>query len=168
MNRKRWWRRWFLLLPLALVCTGCMEGDRFVVNIQRHFATPEEEALIGIAERVCPAREDVLAAADPEERDALDAEAGENCLWWYDYSKVRIPYGITVDAIDYFVERVDKFRQLPSIWPFVFPSAGLDYQAGIEFRDSFTNGDKQYDNIYLVDMTMSYGESLAFLAGTGF
>jgi hypothetical protein len=167
MSRGLAWRGWLLLLPLVPLCTGCMESDRLEVSIQRHFATAEEEALIGIAEGVCPDREDALAAAAAGYRDTLESEAGEDCLWWYDRHCIRIPYAITAGAIDYYVARIDQLRQVPSLCLF-YPSALLDYEARVEFRDSVTNGDKQYENVYLADMTLSYSEMVAWLAGTGF
>jgi len=161
MNRRMRWKAWALLLLTPVVSAGC---NRFVVHVERNFETPEEQSLIVIAEQVCPAREDVLAAATPEDRDALAAEAGEDCLWWYGCC-FRLPYAITADAVVYFTDRVNQLEETSKGWPFA--SAELEYVVEIEYRDTYTNNGYDYINVYIVHMAMNYGERLV-LAGRYF
>ncbi|MCX5758845.1 MAG: hypothetical protein NTU83_10150 [Candidatus Hydrogenedentes bacterium] len=119
--------------------------------------------MIVAAEHACPVREDVLAAAAPEERESLEAEAGDKCLWWYQDSSFKVPYAITSDAIDYLAQQIEEERQSTSMLLLILsPVIGsqLNYQATIEFRNRFTSGTKQFDDVYLVHMVLSYDRGL--------
>jgi len=161
------WAGCLLVLSIAILVSGCMLHPCSSTQIDRQFATPEEETLIAIAEQFCPAREDVLAAARPEERDALGLEAGDGCLWWH-YWSFRIPYAITADAVDYYKQCADSFQQDPSLCQTSFPYADLNYQAGIEFMTVYAHGDTQYDNVYVVQMSLAYCEYYGWLSAEGF
>lgn len=162
------WKQSFLLLSVLLVLPGCPDDADDVnwstATIERTFATPEEAALIDIAEHACPARDTVLAVAALDQRAMLEAEAGDGCLWWYDFfdgedSDWRVPYAITSDAIDYYKSRIDLFVQGGAAAPYAY----LDYSATIAFQSNFTAGEKQYGDVYLVDMSMYYSENRVFL-----
>jgi len=167
LTRGRCRKAWLLFASIALLCNSCRERERFLVSVERHFSTAEEEAFILTAEGICPAREDVLAVADPEDVDALNAEAGGNCLWWY-ICCFKVPYAITTDAIAYFEKRVNTIRQESSPLAIVYPTASLKYEAAIEYKDVFTYDGEQYSDIYVIHMRLYYGEVFGFLSGAFF
>lgn len=163
MKPDRLLRAGILSLALPVLLAGCWNDDlNFESYVSRQFTTPAEEALIDVAERVCPAREDVLAAASPEDREALETEAGDACLWWYDCVGRRVPYAITADAIAYYTNCVEQNRRdRPILWP-SGAYAYFNYRADIEFRGEFTAGAKQYEDAYLVHMVTWYEEGSIF------
>lgn len=166
MRKKGSLRVLLLLLALAVVAPGC-RGGWWDVFIDRQAETPAEEAIILAAEKACPLREDVLAAAAPEDTAALEAEAGDGCLWWYGNAplygrELKLPYAVTADAVDYYADRVEQARLAREASWLPFPlmaEAYLSYTATIEPQSDFIVGEKQHENIYLVHMWLSYGES---------
>lgn len=96
----------FLTLVLSLAPHNCVGRPSYEVFVERIACTPEEATLIGLAESVCPPYEDVVAVfnGDPPPES-------EECLWWYDEYRTRIPYAITGDAIDYYENEVLTLEQ---------------------------------------------------------
>lgn len=160
------WNHCFLAC-IGLLLAGCPypEGNFSAATIERVFETPEEAALIEIAEQVCPSREAVLSVAASDERAALETEGGDGCLWWYGYDNGpgggwRLPYAVTLDAVEYYAARVDQCFAAGA----AAPDAYFDYVATIEFQSNFIEGEKAFQNVYLVTLSMAYTEDMR---GTG-
>jgi hypothetical protein len=157
----------------AVCLLGCPPGPTrtYDVQIERNFATLEEEVLIQIAEASHPAREDV-AAVYPAGTKPEDLP--EHVWWYYKEfgSSLRLPYAITADAIEYYKQLVlghqaYYLQHRASL----SPEGGEQfyYIANIHFFANFEDEHGEtYSNVYVVSMALGWNYSSGPDTGAGF
>jgi hypothetical protein len=152
---------------------GCPNGfrARYIVDIDRDFATAQEEDLILIAENTYPPREEVLALFP----SGTDPQTLPEDLWWYvDYlgSDTRHPYAITTGAIEYYTQKIHDDQAnhiLPDSNPFPGAVEQFKYTASIEYFTTFEGEEGEtFSNVHVVSMSLSFGGSSGPLSGSGF
>ena len=155
------------VLLLFVIRYGCIQASLqpgpFTVNIQRSFQNTTEEQLIEIAESVCPNPADVAASC-------LDSEAGDGCRWWCsDPDSIAIPYAITGEAVQYYVDLVHKFENAAVENPQDTGalSATVSYCVGIEHYDVWTLGEQSFNGVYVVSMELNWSYFCGPLCATG-
>ncbi len=145
----------FIVLATLPLLAGCSDS-RYKIDIQREYSTPEEAALIDVAEHVCPTSEDVLHLYSVEKGADLEGKS---------------TYSSMSDLLDSWSQQINEARRTyPLLTRILFPlaSASLYYRADIEFQEQFINETDQFDNVYVVHMIISYGQTIGPLTGSGF
>lgn len=134
---------------------GETTGD-FTYTIRREFPDSTGERLLGIAEATYPPRE-LLSRIAAEEVYEIGSDTLGVPLWWCrGVGENRVPYAITVGALDHYVALTRSYRER---W---FPASGtrplfwsdLTYRATIGHRDRFKAGRTPYANVYVAHLTL--------------
>jgi hypothetical protein len=133
----------------------------FTKNIERVFSNEFEQNLISSAESFYPPRDSVLNAAESWFRDLIP----DTNYWFYDsFDGIRIPYAITIDAINYYSDFIDTLNAgLKSI----IYKAVFKYKAEITYYTSYTFEGVDplteiplpiisFEDVYVVEMNLSW------------
>ena len=133
----------------------------FTKNIERVFSNEFEQNLISNAESFYPPRDSVLNAAESWFRDLIP----DTNYWFYDsFDGIRIPYAITIDAINYYSDFIDTLNAgLKSI----IYKAVFKYKAEITYYTSYTFEGVDplteiplpiisFEDVYVVEMNLSW------------
>ena len=166
------------LLPIVLICcSGCSSESSVAVEpefrdrdctfdtvVERTFANSFEEQLIEKAEQYYPLRDSVVSLA--EQFGVSSDSIPSNDYWWYQiYRGIRVPYAITSEAIEYFVESVKiverNTREVCKNY-----SYSAQYVATVRFERTYTvqpmvigGESKSFENVYVVTMSLTWGSS---------
>ena len=136
----------------------------FTKNIERVFLNEFEQNLIITAESFYPPRDSVLNAASPEFQIFIP----DTNYWFYDsFDGVRIPYAITIDAINYYSNIIDLLNASPNS---LIYKADFDYKAEVAYFNSYSfegidpfTGDTlpsiSFNNVFVVKMDLSWDHS---------
>ena len=125
-------------------------GDH-TVSIRRVAPDFHQAGLLAVAEATYPPRDLMLSLADLGGHElGSDSERGN--LWWYQGVGLnRLPYAVTLAAIDYYAGLTERFRshrfvgtatRLPH-------SSRLVYEGSISHRERFTMADEDYHDVYV-------------------
>jgi hypothetical protein len=156
---------------LCVVIVACTAKSHRA-TITRIFGSDTEAALLAIAEMYVPANPELASliqdCVDLGNCDSEDPD-DEN-LWWYDsFDGVRIPYAVTSDAVDYYADLVAQWQVDPSTsWGGEWTSSNLQYVGVIEYADAVEIGGEQFDDVYVVDMNLSWSAVCGSLSAYGF
>ena len=75
-------------------------------------------------------------------------------LWWHSqFGKVRIPYAITTEAFDYYVDLVRSNRK-----SYPDASSSFYYSANLVYCGNLTMCDRTYKDVFVVTMTLRFSE----------
>ncbi|MCK4752718.1 MAG: hypothetical protein KAS75_04665 [Planctomycetes bacterium] len=152
--------------PLVALSDSEIESPH-VIKIIRTIRSENDSRMITIAENTYPPRTKVLEAI--KEAHFKPKQISEkDKLWWYsEFDRVKIPYAITIEAIDYYVGLVESYRVRR--WKSdIEPSSKFIYSAEVEFRENYEKEGKTFQKVYVVDMKLSMRATFASLAGIGF
>ena len=133
------------------------EGD-FTLAIHRRYEGPGELKLLSIAEALYPARE-VLIARSLDRNQVMGSDSAKVSLWWCDGSGVsRVPYAVTLGAIQHYTELTDRFRahNFRGAWDHNLFWTDLRYDASISFRPHYYLEDSTVSNVYVAEMALSW------------
>lgn len=138
-----------------------------IIEVERTVRTENDMRMITIAESRYPPRTKVLEAIRTA-HFKLEQDPKENKLWWYSEADgVRIPYAITAEAVDYYVNLVEGYRKKD--WKSdIEPSSRFSYSASVEFKKHCEKDGKKFRNVYVVEMKLSMEAGFASLAGVRF
>ena len=117
----------------------------------------------------------LIAAAEaaPPTADALRKAIGDGpapkdpSQWWYrEELGIRIPFAVTVGAVDYYSDLVKKYRK-ETFERFTQPSSRLDYHATVAHHPNFEHDGKTFKNVHVVTLTLNFSENFAATATEG-
>ncbi len=168
---------WFTLtgLPAAAPLPGALPKEwpanpaKHQVVIRRDAKDEREAAMISTAEAAQPSaktlrqaaeafdRNDPLGLAQPKE---AKAPVGDNVWWYKEELGVRIPCGITADAVAYYSDLVGKYGK-QVLQRYAEPSSHLDYHAGVKFHKEFKLGDKAFHDVHVVTLKLTFDQNFA-------
>ncbi len=130
-------------------------GD-FTYAIHRGFPDSTSGRLLGIAEAAYPPR-DLLIRIASEKGYEVGSDSAQVPLWWCrGVGESRVPYAITVGALEHYLRLTHMFRDRlfreagaqPLFW------SDLSYRATIAPRDTFLLGTKTYSDVYVAQLNL--------------
>jgi len=133
------------------------EGD-FTLAIHRRYEGPTELKLLSIAEAIYPPRE-ILIARAIERNQEMGSDSARVPLWWCDGLGVaRIPYAVTLGAIEHYTNLTDRFRahNFRGAWDHNLFWTDLRYDASISFRPHYYLEDSTVTNVYVAEMALTW------------
>lgn len=136
--------------PVGAQWTGSNKGsveehDQHTITIARHFAGELEEELITIAENAFPPNKSLLNC-----RGTSKVPNSWSCG---DADDTLLPYAITSDAIDYFINHSRTARNNSTRSHYLYQTR-LNYESRIK-RETNT----RRRNVFIVTMHLSWGQS---------
>jgi len=153
-----------------------------VVTVRREAADEKQSAMIAAAEAAqVPA--DVLRRAaaedpfryplEPQPADVQRRAAGEpeipvgEKVWWYKESLgIRIPCGITADAVTYYSDLVGKYSK-QALNRHNRPHSRFDYHATVAFHKQFEHEGKTLKDVHVVTMKLTFSQYFVATHGQG-
>ncbi len=138
------------------------------VKVLRTIRTDRDMELINIAENAYPARTDVIKAIE-KAHFKLGGVPEDEKLWWYSsFDKVRLPYAITAEAIEYYRNPFKPSYLSPPEKPWPAKKYSFTYTAEVEFKRRYENEARKFSNVYVVKMQLSLSAYWGPLAALGF
>jgi hypothetical protein len=137
-----------------------------IIKVQRIIRTENDMRMINIAESTYPPRTEVLEAI--KKAHFKLEEVPQDKLWWYsEFDGVRIPYAITAEAVDYYVNLVQGYRKRE--WKSdIEPSSQFTYSAEVVFSEHYEKNENKFQQVYVVNMKLSMRATFASLSAVGF
>ncbi|HET9253227.1 MAG TPA: hypothetical protein VFP58_14030 [Candidatus Eisenbacteria bacterium] len=133
-------------------------GD-FTISIRRKAPDPHQARLLAIAESTYPPRDLVASVALLEGYD-MGSDVSRGNLWWYQGAGPnRLPYAVTLAAIDYYAGLTESFRRSRFWEAGTRPlySSRLVYEGAIAHRDRFTVSGEDYHDVYVAHLHLVWG-----------
>jgi hypothetical protein len=133
------------------------DGD-FTLSIHRRYEGPAAARLLGIAEATYPPRDRLVSIAIDRSFE-MGSDSASVPLWWCDGRGAgRVPYAITVGALEHYTRLTDRFRSHN------FREAGatnlfwsdFTYKASIEPREQYILDGEPKANVYVAEMMLSW------------
>lgn len=125
------------------------------VVIRREATDAKETAMIAAAESAQPSKEALSKAAG-----AAAVPAG-NKVWWYEEKLgIRIPCAISSDAVAYYSDLVGSYGK-QALKRYLEPSSSLDYLAGVKFHNAFKLDGKNFKDVHVVTLKLTFSENFA-------
>ncbi len=83
---------------------------------------------------------------------------------------LKTPYALTADTLKYYGDQIKRYRESGWKQRVNEPSSALNYTAGVALKDTVTVDGKDFRNVYVVTMKMTFRTSLtdAAFGGTSF
>jgi hypothetical protein len=145
-------------------------GGQFNVSIKRLTKSPGENRALTAAEAAYPPRADVMKAMEAA-HFKLDAEPSDTQLWWSSsFDGVRIAYAITADAVRYYLNLSEAFRQnkFKEVGTRGMERSGLTYSASVSKVDTITIDGRNFRDVYVVEMSLSWWDYCGSLCAMNF
>ncbi len=133
------------------------EGD-FTLAIHRRFEGSAELKLLSIAEAIYPPRELLISRAI-EQNQVMGSDSAGTPLWWCDGSGVsRVPYCVTLGAIEHYTQLTERFRahNFRGAWDHNLFWSDFRYDATISFRPHYYLEDSTVTNVYVAEMALTW------------
>src|SRR5437867_11277159 len=133
------------------------EGD-FTLAIHRRYEGPTELKLLSIAEAIYPPRE-ILIARAIERNQEMGSDSARVPLWWCDGLGVaRVPYAVTLGAIEHYTDLTDRFRahNFRGAWDHNLFWSDLRYDASISFRPHYYLVDSPVINVSAAQFALTW------------
>jgi hypothetical protein len=136
------------------------EHGGFRLEIRREYEGDGQAELIRRAESEQPPRKAVLALIG-DKASQKRVGVGEEPLWWFQtFDGIRIPYAITQEALLYYVQVMEAFREGDFV-----PSKGvamkkaiLEYSASVSHHDAFEHSGRILEKVDVVHMSLSWSQ----------
>ena len=125
-------------------------GD-FTIKIRRDAPDPVQARLLAIAEATYPPR-DLMTSIALLEGYEMGSDSSRGNLWWYHgVGPNRLPYAVTLAAIDYYAGLTERFRSRRFHEAGTRPllSSRLLYEGYIARRDRFSVSNVDYRDVYV-------------------
>jgi hypothetical protein len=128
-------------------------GD-FTISIQRKAPDLHQAGLLARAEATYPSR-DVMIAIALQRGHELGSDSSRGNLWWHrGIGPSRLPYAVTLAAIDYYAGLTERFRrrQFREAGTRSLYSSRLVYEGSIQHRDRFSVWHSEYRDVYVASL----------------
>jgi len=142
----------------------------FSVRIARTTASPDEQRALEAAEAAYPSRDEVVAAISGG-HFKLRAVPDDDRLWWSsEFDGVRIAYAITADAVQYYVNVSEAFREkrFEEVGPIPMLSSGLQYSASVSPAETISAAGQEFHDVFVVTMSLSWFDYCGDVCGMDF
>ena len=143
---------------LALELPRLRDAPPYHATVRRSFGSPEEERLLRIAESTYPTPEAIQHDLEPWYPELPPNPENEE-LWWFEaFDGVRIPYALTRASVAYYLRLTGAFRagDFDSVGTFPMQSSSVEYTATIERRSEFIYEGNRFEDVYVVEMDLSW------------
>jgi hypothetical protein len=165
------------LLYIAIIVTfilfGCSsetvgptdEEERFTKSIERLTSNDFEKSLIEKAELAYLPRDSVIKDLEEEWPFIIDDLPETGYWYWRYFDGVKLPYSITIHAIDYYVEFIRNLQQDDE--QEFYKNASFEYEAFVTYEsyiEIYELGHQpspeyfldSFENVYVVNMSMIF------------
>jgi len=144
--------------PAFLVPDQETDDGSYVVQVRRSFATEAEAELIRRAEAERPVR------------DVPGAVGAGQAWWFHDFDGVRIAWAVTDGALQYYVALVAAFRaaDFSTTHGLAMTQASVKYEASVESAARFEFGDRVFENVRLVRLSLGWSQYCGGECAMGF
>ncbi|HEU4833600.1 MAG TPA: hypothetical protein VFS90_04265 [Pyrinomonadaceae bacterium] len=169
--------RWAVYVP-GLEATIPSENSRdknHPILIKREYGSPAEERLLAKAEALYQNQEPVASRLLKEWRYMAEPYVvmpdGEPKWWGGPVSTVLTTDLVTTEAVLYYYNKSQAFRnkeEKPQENGFKFLSTTLKYEASIKKMDVYERAGRSFSNVYVANMTLTWGQVCGGLCGYGF
>lgn len=169
--------RWAVYTP-GLSATIPLENSQagnYRVSIKRAYGSVDEEKLLAKAESVYKNPEGVDLELLKEWHYLGDEKVllpdGEPKWWVGSSDRVLSTALVTTQAVLYYQNVSQTFRKnsgklRENSYPFL--SSELEYEASIKKMDAYERSGKSFKNVFVANMTLTWGQVCGTLCGTGF
>jgi hypothetical protein len=92
-------------------------------------------------------------------------------IWWFaSFDGVRIPYALTRASVAYYLRLTEAFRtgDFDSVGTFPMQSSSVEYTATINRRPDFVYEGNHFEDVYVVEMDLSWSDVCGNLCGLWF
>ena len=151
------------------------EKNTHKISITREYASWDEEKLLNRAEAIYSKREAVSADLYKQWRyyaqTTLELPAGEPKWWNGSHDSILSTDMVTTAAVLYYYNLSHLFRtngKKIGVNSFIFSYSELKYLASIKKLSSFERSGNIFVNVYVANMTLSWGQTCGGLCGAGF
>ena len=143
--------------PAQLPPILAIEGP-FSVRIARTAASPDGQRALEAAEAAYPSREEVLAAIQTAHFKLKAAPIGDRLWWSSEFDGVRIAYAVTADAVRYYVNLSEAFRQnrFQEAGGIPMKSSKFHYSASVSPAETISAGGQDFHDVFVVKMSLSW------------
>ncbi len=167
----------FWVAAVAFIVSSCMqepggneEEREYKKLIVRDFGNSVEEALLTKAENYYPPREDIINAISTQTIAIPDSN-----YWYYDdFDGIRVPYCITIDAVNFYTHVIDSLnKDKPANF---LITAEFNYKAEVSFQKIYYSPPKnnkgetvtpeRFESVYVVHMYILWKDYCGALCGT--
>lgn len=127
--------------------------EKHVVSVRREAVDEKQSAMIAAAE-AAPVPAEVLRQAAGE----AEIPAGEKVWWYKEELGIRIPCGITADAVTYYSDLIGKYGK-QALNRYIQPSSRFDYHASVAFHKQFEHEGKTLKDVHVVTMKLTFSQN---------
>lgn len=155
------------MLPGSLPKEWPADQTKHQIIIRRVAADDQQSAMIAAAEAAPPSKETLRKAAEaPGHNDPLGLaaaaevvkDAGDHAWWYKEQFGIRIPGGITADAVAYYTDLVEKFGR-QDFRRYTQPSSRLVYHASVKFHATFQVDEKSFKDVHVATLKLSFSQN---------
>jgi hypothetical protein len=161
-------------LPKTLPEINEPEG-KYKIVIHRDFKSAKEENLLRKAEALYGSPEETEQELFKNWRNMANPQAapplGEPKWGYSGNDSIPTTTIVTTSAVLYYYHASLSMRKNNGKIPdngFTFISSNLKYDAAIKRNDKFERGGKKFENVYVANITLTWGEMCGGLCGAGF
>lgn len=168
---------WAVYSPglLATIPAEDSQGGKYRIFIKREYASPDEEKLLAKAESLYKNPESVDRQLLKEwryiDQEQVALPDGEP-KWWSSPAKTVLPTEVvTTEAVLYYYNTSLTFRNKQGKLKensFPFLSSKLKYESSIKKMDVYERAGKSFNDVYVANMTLTWGQVCGGLCGSGF
>jgi hypothetical protein len=144
------------------------------IEISRQFASPAEDKILARAEATYRPRALLDAELLKQWRYAAQPHVtfpeGEPPWFTGPFDGILAASVVTASAIEYYYDISQRLRTDDALEPegLKFGSTGLKYIASIKLTPEYSHGDKTFRNVYVAEMSLTWGQVCGGLCGYGF
>jgi hypothetical protein len=144
------------------------------IEISRQFASPTEDRYLARAEAVYRPRASLDSDLFKQWRYTAQPHVafpdGEPPWFMGPFDGVLSASVVTASAVDYYYDISQRLRSDDELKPggFKFDSTNLKYEASIKLIPEYSYAGKAFKNVYVVQMTLTWGQVCGSLCGYGF
>jgi hypothetical protein len=169
--------RWAVYSPglLATIPTENTRASKYSILIKREYGSPDEEKLLAKAESLYknPDRVDLelLKQWNYNAEPYVILPDGEPKWWTNEVNGILSTELVSTNAVLYYYNISQTLRSNDGKLnekSFKFLSSNLKYEASIKKWDLYERAGKSFNNVYVANMTMTWGEMCGSLCGYGF
>ena len=169
--------KWAVYSPglLATIPSANSQATRYTILMKREYGSPDEEKLLAKAETLYknPDRVDLelLKQWRYNAEPYVILPDGEPKWWSGPFSTILAAELVSTGAVLYYYNISQALRSNDGKVngnSFRFLSSNLKYEASIKKMDVYERSGKSFNNVYVANMTLTWGQVCGRLCGSGF
>lgn len=168
---------WAVYRPalLATIASEDSKDAKYPILIKREYSSPDEEKLLAKAEALYKNPEKVEAELLTQwgyiAQESVILPDGKPKWWSGSFSTILATDVVTTEAVLYYYNISHAFRNNQGYVNgnlFKFLSSSLKYDASIKKMDVYERAGRSFRNVYVANMTLTWGQVCGGLCGSGF